>query len=136
MSRTAARLDQSSALPEPAGAGAPGILTRVESPPASQPVTQGAAPAPNPEAPGAAPAGVLETRELARRVRAAKVLTPALKRYWLAVLPHLTAADRAQLDAILRRAAPPASTTPAGHTRSDGRRPSGALGSTVPASEA
>ncbi|MDQ3703127.1 MAG: hypothetical protein M3442_19740 [Chloroflexota bacterium] len=108
----------------------------MERPLAPQPVVQDAAPSPNPEAPAAAPAGVPEMRELARRVRASKVLTSTLRRYWLAVLPHLAPADRAQLDAILRRAAPPVSITPAGSTRRDERRPSGSPGSTVPAAEA
>lgn len=41
-------------------------------------------------------------RELARRVRTTKTLSPAQRRYWLAVLPHLRPADRDRLDAILR----------------------------------
>ena len=42
-----------------------------------------------------------DPKALAKEVRASKVLTPALKRYWLEVLPHLHAADRARLHAIL-----------------------------------
>ena len=45
------------------------------------------------------------SRDLARRIRASRVLTPALRRYWLAVLPHLEPEDRERLEAILRRAA-------------------------------
>jgi hypothetical protein len=48
------------------------------------------------------------SRDLARRIRASRVLTPALRRYWLAVLPHLEPEDRERLEAILRRAAPAA----------------------------
>jgi hypothetical protein len=45
-------------------------------------------------------------RELARRVRTSALLTPALRRYWLEVLPHLQPVDRLRLDAILRRVTP------------------------------
>ena len=41
-------------------------------------------------------------RSLAQRLRASRALSAAQKRYWLAVLPHLRAADRERLDAILR----------------------------------
>jgi hypothetical protein len=43
-------------------------------------------------------------RDLARRVRGARALSAAQRRYWLAVLPHLRPTDRDQLDAILRGA--------------------------------
>jgi hypothetical protein len=68
------------------------------------------APAP-PDAPSSGPASSREhapaapappARELARRVRASRVLSGTQKKYWLSVLPHLLPADRARLDAILR----------------------------------
>lgn len=136
MSWPAARLAPSAARPEPVGDGAPRASAPVERPPALQPVVQDAAPTSNPDAPVAVPAGVPEARELARRVRASTVLTPIVRRYWLAVLPHLAPADRARLDDILRRAAPPASTTQSGNTRSDKRQLSGSPDSTASASEA
>jgi hypothetical protein len=52
------------------------------------------------------------SRDLARRIRASRVLTPALRRYWLAVLPHLEPEDRERLETILRRAAPAAPAAP------------------------
>ena len=55
-------------------------------------------------------------KELARLIRRSRVLDAGLKRHWLSVLPHLTAADRARLASILRAeradATPP--TSPAG----------------------
>ena len=60
-------------------------------------------PAPSGAAPQVAPPA---TRDLARRVRTARALTAAQRRYWLAVLPYLEPADRARLDAILGPAAP------------------------------
>ena len=54
--------------------------------------------------PAAAPAAPAapDAKELARQIRAAKRLTPALKRSWLEVLPHLHDDDRRRLAAILR----------------------------------
>ncbi len=87
-----------------AGGAAPGIVAPVEgrgAPGALPQPVAGSAPPPRPDVPDAA-----EVRQLARRVRASKVLTPSLRRYWLAVLPHLNPADRHRLDAILRPADP------------------------------
>ncbi len=53
----------------------------------------------------AIPAGVGDVsgdKELARLIRASRVLDPVLKRQWLRVLAHLTPADRARLLEILR----------------------------------
>ena len=63
-------------------------------------------PAPPAAAPPGAPPAAAPTRDLARRVRTARALTAAQRRYWLAVLPYLEPADRARLDAILGPAAP------------------------------
>ena len=57
-----------------------------------------------PKAPEAA-----STRALAARVRTSKHLSRTTKRYWLTVLPHLTLADQARLDAILRGETAPGS---------------------------
>jgi hypothetical protein len=40
-------------------------------------------------------------QELARRVRRAAALTPAMKRHWLTVLPYLHEEDRRRLAEIL-----------------------------------
>ena len=66
---------------------------------------------PAPAQPSGTPAGApppvrLVTWRAASGPRAS--LTPALRRYWLAVLPHLEPEDRERLEAILRRAAPAA----------------------------
>ena len=46
-----------------------------------------------------------ERQALGQRIRASRALSPAQRRYWLAVLPHLRPADRQRLDAILRAGA-------------------------------
>lgn len=114
--KTAGNLEQRQAVaeqggvPSPAtnstaGGAAPGVVAPVERRGAPgalpQPVAGGDDPPPLPDVPDAP-----EVRQLARRVRASKVLTPSLRRYWLAVLPHLNPADRHRLDAILRPADP------------------------------
>jgi hypothetical protein len=48
------------------------------------------------------PAAPSNPKALARQIRAAKRLSPALKRYWLALLPHLHDDDRRRLAAIIR----------------------------------
>jgi hypothetical protein len=42
-----------------------------------------------------------ELRDLAKRIRASRVLSGSAKRQWLAVLPHLRPEDRARLQTIL-----------------------------------
>jgi hypothetical protein len=67
----------------------------------------------------------LGPKALAKEVRASKVLTPALKRYWLEVLPHLHAADRARLHAILGGdAAPEDGQSVRGARMREGKAPS------------
>lgn len=45
-----------------------------------------------------------DTRTIARAIRTSSVLDEALKKHWLAVLPHLTPEDRRQLWTILNQA--------------------------------
>jgi hypothetical protein len=64
--------------------------------------------APGGQTSGDVPASASEASvpTLTRQVRAAKHLSPALKRYWLTLLPHLLEGDRRRLASILRGDAP------------------------------
>ena len=53
------------------------------------------------------PAGPTQFRPgLGKRVRASRLLTPEMKRYWLTLLPHLRVDDLRRLDEILRGGSP------------------------------
>ena len=69
---------------------------------ARAPQETGAAPAAGAQATTDVPAAPSNPKALARQIRAAKRLSPALKRYWLALLPHLHDDDRRRLAAIIR----------------------------------
>ncbi|HEX5415189.1 MAG TPA: hypothetical protein VFZ25_05950 [Chloroflexota bacterium] len=47
--------------------------------------------------------GAFSLKDLRARVRASRALDADLKRRWLAMLPHLSAAERARLAEILAR---------------------------------